>query len=379
MSEDVVLFETLPAGNRKIGVATLNAPKTLNSLSLEMIDKISPQLDIWAADDEIVMVLFQSMGEKAFSAGGDIQDLYRSMVAHPGGPNPYADAFFEREYRLDYKIHTYSKPVMVWAHGIVMGGGLGVMAACSHRVGTEKSRIAMPEITIGLFPDAGATWFLAQMEEHWAYYLAWTGTHMNGPDAKRVGFVDHLVDAAAKDELIRALQQLNWTTDHDENRHRLSQLIGEFEARATEMPASSLDAHDEAVRALIGESLQAAEPHVAFLNGALASSDEWIARGGAGLQGGAPTTASIVTRQIREARALLSHPQALREIFKLELIIAVQCSRHPEFAEGIRALLIDKDGKPAWQYPDFSAVPDSWIEEHFTAPWAVHPLDDLPA
>ena len=159
-----VLFEELTCGNGKVvAMATLNVEKTLNSLSLEMIDLLTAQLVEWQSDDRISVVLFQGAGDRAFCAGGDIQALYQSMVEHPGGPNPYAEAFFEREYRLDYLIHTYSKPVMVWGHGIVMGGGLGIFGGCSHRVATEKSRIALPEITIGLFPDAGASVFLGKM------------------------------------------------------------------------------------------------------------------------------------------------------------------------------------------------------------------------
>ncbi|MGK0463502.1 MAG: enoyl-CoA hydratase/carnithine racemase, partial [Candidatus Azotimanducaceae bacterium] len=157
LMSDVVLFETRAlTDGKQVAVVTLNAPKTLNSLSLEMIDLMLPQLIAWQDDPQIALVLFLSEGDRAFSAGGDIQNLYHDMVEHPGGPCPYCDAFFEREYRLDYLIQTYSKPTVVWGHGIVMGGGLGVMSACSHRVGTETTRIAMPEITIGLFPDAGA-------------------------------------------------------------------------------------------------------------------------------------------------------------------------------------------------------------------------------
>src|SRR5690606_39398192 len=100
-----------------------------------------------------------------FCAGGDIVKLYQSMVDHPQGPNPDARAFFSREYRRDYSIHRYSKPILCWGHGIVMGGGLGLMAGASHRIVTEASRIAMPEISIGLFPDVGGSWFLNRMPE----------------------------------------------------------------------------------------------------------------------------------------------------------------------------------------------------------------------
>ncbi|HQV25151.1 MAG TPA: enoyl-CoA hydratase/isomerase family protein, partial [Acinetobacter sp.] len=143
-----VLFETFVANNgRQIGVITLNAEKTLNALSLEMIDLMAEQLLAWSTDDNIAMVLMQAAGEKAFCAGGDLQNLYQSMRDHHASAdkddvraNQYACDFFNREYRLDYFIHTYPKPILCWGHGIVMGGGIGLMAGASHRVVTAKSR-----------------------------------------------------------------------------------------------------------------------------------------------------------------------------------------------------------------------------------------------
>ncbi|MDN5849582.1 MAG: enoyl-CoA hydratase/isomerase family protein, partial [Nitrococcus sp.] len=164
MSDQSVLFEERPAKNgRKLGFARLNAERSLNALSQAMIDALQARLSDWAQDPAIVCVVIEGSGAKAFCAGGDVIALYDSMRAHPGGPNPVAKRFFETEYRLDYQIHTYPKPVLCWGHGIVIGGGLGLMAGASHRVVTETSHIAMPEITIGLYPDIGATWFLNRM------------------------------------------------------------------------------------------------------------------------------------------------------------------------------------------------------------------------
>ena len=211
---DVVLFETKSLKDgRQLGVVTLNAPKTLNSLSLDMIDLMLPQLIKWQDDPQIVLVLFLSAGDRAFSAGGDIQNLYHDMVEHPEGPCPYSDAFFEREYRLDYLIQTYDKPTVVWGQGIAMGGGLGVLTACSHKIGTETMRIAMPEITIGLFPDAGATYALSRMPEHYAYFLAWTGANVNGEDARRVGLIDYLGESGVDFWLCTTCSEASPTSD----------------------------------------------------------------------------------------------------------------------------------------------------------------------
>ncbi len=371
-----VLFETIPAKDgRLLGLVTLNAPATLNSLSLEMIDLLTPQLSAWQNDDAIVMVIFQSSSDKAFSAGGDIQALYQSMLAHPGGPNPYAEAFFEREYRLDYLIHTYSKPTLVWAHGIVMGGGLGIMGGCSHRIGTQTTRLALPEITIGLFPDAGATWFLSQMPRHWAYFMAWTGCHLNAADGRLVGLIDYLIDNRQQAQVLERLLAESWSADGEINKQRLDQILQQAETPAAEFPPSQLAPLETRVAAVMTQVLATEDPVSAF-SAAVDSfaNDTFLARAANGIKRGSPTTAHIIHEQLKRAKGM-----SLKQTFELELVIAVQCSRHPDFTEGVRALLIDKDNTPQWQYGGGEAVPVAWLQAHFTPPWKTNPLADLPS
>ena len=159
MSDAPIRIEEHTAGAGRLVRVTLDVPATLNSLTLEMVDQLQEKLNQWRTDPGIAAIFFEGTGDKAFCAGGDIQALYRDVTAKPGGPCEYAENFFLREYRLDYTLHTYPKPIVCWAHGIVMGGGLGVMAGCSHRIVTEKTRIAMPEVGIALFPDVGGSWF----------------------------------------------------------------------------------------------------------------------------------------------------------------------------------------------------------------------------
>ena len=334
-----------------------------------MIDLLLPKLKEWQDDDNIAFVLFTSAGDRAFSAGGDIQNLYHDMVAHPTGPCPYCDAFFEREYRLDYLIQTYKKPTIVWGHGIVMGGGLGVMSACSHRIGTESTRIAMPEITIGLFPDAGATWAFSRMPEHYAYFLAWTGANINGQDAKLVGLIDHLVNNSQRDAFMAAIANLVLTED---NANDLTQMIASFEQQSSDFPDGQLLTHETLINKTVSAALTSDNPVAEFLaqcdsiNG-----DKWLDRAAASFKSGTPTTAEIVYQQFQRAKSMTRE-----QMFKMELTIAVQCSRHPDFREGVRALLIEKDNTPNWQY-EMGKVPNDWTEEHFKEPWPENPLSDL--
>nr|MBL0709515.1 enoyl-CoA hydratase/isomerase family protein [Colwellia sp.] len=160
----VVTFQELDCNNgKKIAVATLNSPRSLNALSGNMIDLLYPQLKIWQSQTNIVAVFLKGEGDKAVCAGGDIEHMYDDMKASKGEFSPGIEEYFTKEYQLDYLIHPFNKPFIVWGNGIVMGGGLGMMAGGSHRVVTENSRIAMPEVSIGLYPDVGGSYFLNRM------------------------------------------------------------------------------------------------------------------------------------------------------------------------------------------------------------------------
>ena len=373
---DPVLFEVPhTSGGANFGLATLNAEKTLNSLSLPMVRALTAQLTEWERDNSIALVVIQGAGDRAFSAGGDIQELYRSMVEADGGENPYARAFFEEEYRLDYLIHQFDKPIIAWANGFVMGGGLGVMAACSHRIGTETSRIAMPEISIGLFPDAGATWFLAQMPVHLAHFIAWTGCQLGATDAQKVGLIDRVVRSADKDKVMKALRTHHWDV-RDNNHAKLDQLLPKLTARAARLPDSEIDRVEIDIASVVGSCVSAPRPALAFaeLLGSLDLDDKWLGRAAETFRAGSTTTAHLIPEQIRRARGL-----DLKQTFMLELNIALQCASRPEFVEGIRARLIDRDNNPKWCYETLDAVPEDWVMSHFDPPPGGHPLSNLPA
>src|SRR5215217_2634836 len=150
--DDPIRFDTLrTASGHTFGRATLHAPAVLNALSLAMIDLLDPQLAAWADDPQIAGVVLDGAGDRAFCAGGDVVRVYHAIrETSPGQVPAGASDFFEREYRLDCSIHTFPKPILCWGHGIVMGGGIGLMAGASHRVATSRTRLAMPEIGIGL-------------------------------------------------------------------------------------------------------------------------------------------------------------------------------------------------------------------------------------
>ena len=196
--DSVVLFEEIRSvDSGLVGIATLNSERTLNALTLQMVDLLYTKMLEWQANTEISQVVIRGQGPRAFCAGGDVQKLYRSIL--PSGQvdsveRNYCDSFFEREYRLDYLIHTYNKPVVCIGHGIVIGGGLGILSACSVRCVTPTSKISIPEVTIGLFPDAGASLLMKQLPVHQALFLGATGAQINAADAIALGIATHLID-----------------------------------------------------------------------------------------------------------------------------------------------------------------------------------------
>lgn len=373
MSDLPVLFSELPLNNgQKIGVATLNAPRALNALSLEMIDQLLAKFETWASDQQIAAVWLEGMGDKAFCAGGDIVALYRSMTEYTGGTdpakeNPYAESFFTTEYKLDYLIHTYPKPLIVWGNGIVMGGGMGLFAGAAFRVVTETSRLAMPEITIGLYPDVGGSWFLNRMPGRCGLFLGLTGANFNATDAIFVGLADRFITHDQRNKVLAALEEAPWREDHFRT---VSQVLREFEEKSkTAKPTSFIVANFVEIQDLTDadSDLERVKKIMAY-----EGEDKWLKRAASSLAAGSPTAMLLIQEQLRRTRYA-----SLREVFQQELNLSVQACLKGEFAEGIRALLIDKDKNPRWTYPNVDAVEKQWIDSFFEPLWEESPLHPL--
>lgn len=368
--DSVKIEERACPGGMKLGVITLDAPKSLHALNLDMIRAIDSVLLRWQDDASIACVVLQSSTDKAFCAGGDVRSL-RTAVTEQAGvvPNPLALAFFAEEYRLDHRIHTYAKPLLVWGGGIVMGGGLGLMAGASHRVVTDSTRIAMPEITIGLFPDVGGSWFLNRMPGRTGLFLGLTGASINAADALFVGLGDYFLRQEERAMVLDALALAQWQPDDAANHAQLDRLLRSLSADKVLLPHSEVRTHFDA----IGELTQAPTlPEVAAAIAAYDGDAPWLQKAAHALGKGAPSSAALVWAMRERTRHL-----SLAQVFQLELIVAVQCCAHPDFAEGVRALLIDKDGAPQWQPASLDAVSAAYLDEFFVAPWTQHPLADL--
>ncbi len=364
MSEPVRIETHPTADGRHIGMLTLDSPASLNALSLEMIQLLQAALTRWEQDPAIVCVLLQGAGEKAFCAGGDIRSFYyRKQEASESALFGYARDFFEQEYRLDHHIHCYSKPLICVADGICMGGGIGLFAGAGFRVVTEKSLFAMPEVTIGLYPDVGASWFLSRMPGRLGLWLGLTGARFNGADAIGLGLADHAMASRERAELPARLAALDWSDSADTGEQIEGLLAGLQRSLGQMLPAPVLLPHQACIDALLaGRSLQGV---LARLEGAELT-EPALALARETCQSGSPISRAILWRQFWQARR-----QSLAEVFADELALSVNCVLKGDFVEGVRALLIDKDKSPRWQAPQAG---EAWLDDFYRWPEGSNPL-----
>jgi enoyl-CoA hydratase/carnithine racemase len=370
MEQPVLFALHRTASGPSFGRATLNAPASLNALTLPMIELLSTQLANWAQDDNIIGVILDATGDKAFCAGGDVVALYNAMRSTPAGHVPQAAAaFFEHEYRLDYAIHKYPKPIVCWGHGIVMGGGIGLFAGASHRVATERTRLAMPEISLGLYPDVGGSWFLSRMPGQTGLFAALTGCPLNASDALYAGLADAIVAHADFGRLLESIANATWHGDQGRDGEQLTQLLQAL--RAQSVPAPNLQPNAALIDRLC-ESRDLAQIAPALL--ALCNhQDVWLAQAARVFAAGSPTSARLAHTMQEYARNA-----SLADVFRLEYQASVGCCMQHDFAEGVRALLIDKDKNPHWSPATLAEVDDELIAQHLSAHHTgLHPLADL--
>ncbi|GAA1685363.1 enoyl-CoA hydratase/isomerase family protein [Microbacterium lacus] len=319
-----------------LGHVRLNRPRALNALDLTMIRLIAAALEDWEHDPDVGIVLLDGAGERGLCAGGDVRGLYDQIV---GGDAAATAAFFREEYALNARIAEYPKPVVVFADGITMGGGIGLAGHAAVRVVTDRSRLAMPETRIGFTPDVGGTWLLAHAPGRLGEYLALTGASMDAADAVAAGFADHLVRAEHLADLHDAL-----LTRADPATP--TELVLLFD----ETPEASALA---AQRPWIDEAFAAGT--VPEIIDRLRARGEDAASATADLLGTlSPTALTVTLEAVRRARALPNLRAALEQEYGLVLWFA---TTQPDLREGIRAQLVDKDRNPSWRPATLDELP----------------------
>lgn len=369
---DPVLFERRQCREGALGIITLNNTRKFNALTLPMIRAIREHLDAWAEDDEVHVILLCGNGEKAFCAGGDVRSVYEAIQDARGHPDNEGEQFFAEEYRMDYTIATHPKPVVCWGQGVVMGGGLGMMNASRYRLVTPDLKMAMPEISIGFFPDVGASRFLNRLPGSIGMFMGLTGATLNIADALRVGLADYAVPNEGFEEMVGQLVDQAWTNSPETNDRLLVNILQGFASQyLLDLSDSNLEHHEQFISQVCrGRDVVSV---VDAILEARADTD-WFRTAQENLRNGCPVSAHLVFQQLHRGLQ-----QSLRDIFMMELTVAVHCTRHRDFLEGVRARLIDKDHEPRWIHKDVASVPAGWVKSHFIPPWpeGEHPLRDL--
>lgn len=372
-----VIFEEInTSSTHKIGIATLNSPKTLNSLNLEMCTLLDAKLSAWADDSAIAAVVIRGSGEKAFCAGGDLHGLYKGMLeSDPSDAwdNQIARDFFETEYRLDYKIHTYKKPIICWGNGIVMGGGVGLLMGASHRVVTETTQLAMPEITIGLYPDVAGTWMLSRLPKGIGEFLAFTGSKLVAADCLHYGLADRYCESGSYDSLISSLAAMAWDDNSSNHYAQVDWVLDNNIANSASLEVGPLQKNADLIRCLCNRSdfKQICNTIASFKS----TTDPFLARAAMNFSSGSPGSARLSYTLLELARH-----SSLADTFRREFIASLHCCAEPDFREGIRALLVDKDRMPNWQPSSLDQANEAWVQRFLVAPWPKdqdHPLADL--
>lgn len=364
-----VLIGTWPGhGNTLIGVLELNRPEALNALNAKMVALLQAALMRWAKDERVVCVILRAAGERAFCAGGDVKSLYDSVPSYGEDwdcsnlKNP-AIEFFTREYLLDRLIHSYPKPIVVFGQGLVMGGGLGLLANASHRVVAENASLAMPEIGIGFIPDVAASWFLNRTPSVSGEFMALTGIAVNAADSLAMGLADYCILRDSWPALEVAFKHCSWSHDPDEVFAQVGELLS---GRSLLNDRQLLPPH-------LLQHLPEIEPW--FANCAEENTDiELVARirsykgrdpllliARDKLRMGCPVSIRLVLKQMDKSRSLSFH-----QCQQLELDLALNVIAAGHFREGVRAQLVDKDRMPRWQSIECR---DSILQSYFKSPW----------
>lgn len=338
---DEVLFNQ----EGSFGVITLNRPKALNALTLNMILTLQRQLSLWKEDDSIHAVIVQAVPGNAFCAGGDIRSLYLSGQVNDAEQMQ----FFWHEYRLNHFIHHFGKPYISLIDGMVMGGGVGISMHGSHPIASERFVFAMPETGIGFFPDIGASYLLARCPGHLGIYLGLTGNRLGPQDAVKTGLVKKIVSSEQMPALYDALMNQDLSTDAFE---QVNQCLQRFSFVSSTEEISQ-------IKPLINVCF--AHPTIELIRGSLQSANTvWAEAVDNTLAQKSPLSLKVTLAQLQKAKGL-----SLAQCLQMDYDMVSHFMHDHDFYEGVRALLIDKDKKPQWHPARMDLVSEQIVQKYF--------------
>lgn len=332
----------------RTGHISLNRPKALHALTLDMCHAMSAALTEWGASGQVEAVILDHAEGRGFCAGGDI-NLLRYSALNDGGKS--GREFFHDEYQLNHQMMTYDKPIVAFMDGITMGGGVGIALPCKYRVATDHTRFAMPETGIGLFPDVGGGWHLSRLGGRLGQFLALTGARLDGAECVWAGIATHYLPT---EKLAEAKARI---TEHPD---RISGILSEL---SVSPPEARIEANFDAIKKHF-----ASDRYEDILASLEADDSEWAAKELATLRSKSPQTCKVALRQLAESEKLDSFADNMR----MEYRIASRVLTRPDFSEGVRAVIVDKTNDPQWD----PATPEGVSEELLDSIFAPLPADE---
>jgi enoyl-CoA hydratase len=324
----------------QVGRIRLNRPKAIHALTRHMCQAMTHALVEWSGDSSVKAVLIDHAEGRGFCAGGDVR-----MLAESGaGDGHAARDFFFTEYRLNHLLFTYRRPTAAFMDGITMGGGVGISQPCTYRIATEHTRFAMPETTIGLFPDVGGGWYLSRLPGRVGQFLALTGARLDGAECHYLGLATHYLPSAALDEVKARI------AEHPE---RIEGLLG---AASVSPPPARIEANLPQINKLF-----ASDRYEEILAALEADGSEWAGKELATLRIKSPQSCKVSLRMLADGAKMQDFADEMTQEYG---VVSKVVQRH-DFIEGVRALLVDKDQQPCWDPPTPEAVTDHLIDTIF--------------
>lgn len=369
MNNVAIFVEKFDSG-KLLGRIQLDRPNQLNALSYSMLDTIYKTLMEWQNNPDITAILIDSSLDKVFCAGGDVVKVREEILNSGAEGASVAIRYFSLEYRLDYLIHNYQKPIIALIGGLSMGGGVGLAAGARYRVGTQHSRLAMPESQIGFFPDVGATYFMRRANPGVAELMTLTGCIIAAGDMLDNQFINYVIDEGNKIPLIRALLTLNMSDDNDHNDQLVTSLLNRFSLSPCGLKSYLSPYFNELTSLSKYTTLQQRYHYIQHWD----SQDVFIDKVKGLLASASPLSLHLIHTQFSQSKEM-----TLAECFQYELTLAFRCIELYDFLEGVRAKLVDKDNQPNWLYQSIDAVSDDCLSVAYSCVWSrvMHPLADL--
>lgn len=338
----------------------LNNPKKLNVLNREIIFSLNKKIREWRNRKELSALFIHSAGDRAFCAGGDIAQVYSAiMKSKEEGEDPAlaTKSFFQTEYETDYMLLHFPKPVVLWGNGVVMGGGMGLFMASSHPIVTETSLLAMPEISIGFFPDVGASYFLSQIKGGIGKYLALTAYRLNARETCYLNLTQWAFSQKEKQNVFDFLLHSSFDSKEEFN-SKFNRFYKKPEF-LLEQNCWIKDFQKNIEKALAFKDLQG---FYSYFSKAKLDDEKWEQNRQNFLKA-SPTSLAVIFEQFKRSE----NQQDIKALFEMEMIIAMHKTRNVDFPEGIRALLIDKTKDPKWQPSSVEGIESSEIDKYFKA------------